>query len=134
MPCDYSKYPPNWFSEIVPAIRARSGDRCEGGPYTKFDGHGARCDAPNGAIIVREPGTGGNWRWATEDDTPELCTRIVLTVAHLDHDPENHDVPMDRLAHLCQRCHLRYDLIENQRKRRERRDAERGQTRFSDMG
>lgn len=33
--------------------------------------------------------------------------RIVLTVAHLDHQPEN--VGDDNLAALCQRCHNRYD-------------------------
>lgn len=38
---------------------------------------------------------------------------IVLTIAHLDHDPENWDVPDDRLAALCQRCHLRYDRENN---------------------
>ena len=35
---------------------------------------------------------------------------IVLTIAHLDHDKENWDVPDDRLAALCQACHLKYDL------------------------
>ena len=35
--------------------------------------------------------------------------RIILTVAHLDHDPENWDVSDDRLAALCQKCHLTHD-------------------------
>jgi len=35
----------------------------------------------------------------------------VLTVAHLDHRPENcHD---SNLLALCQRCHLRYDRFEH---------------------
>lgn len=29
MPCDYSRYPANWKTEIVPRIKARAGDRCE---------------------------------------------------------------------------------------------------------
>lgn len=33
---------------------------------------------------------------------------IVLTIAHLDHRPENCDP--DNLRALCQRCHLAYDL------------------------
>jgi hypothetical protein len=32
--------------------------------------------------------------------------RRTLTVAHLDHDPEN---PKARLAAMCAPCHLRYD-------------------------
>jgi 5-methylcytosine-specific restriction endonuclease McrA len=46
--------------------------------------------------------------------------RIVLTVAHLDHQPEN--VRDDNLRALCQRCHLRYDRHEHARVRREARD------------
>ena len=37
-------------------------------------------------------------------------TKIVLTIAHLDHDKLNHKVRDERLAALCQRCHLKYDL------------------------
>lgn len=33
--------------------------------------------------------------------------KIVLTVAHLDHTPEN--CGHDNLKAMCQRCHLRYD-------------------------
>ena len=33
--------------------------------------------------------------------------KIVLTVAHLDHDPRNN--ADDNLAALCQRCHNRHD-------------------------
>ena len=45
-------------------------------------------------------------------------TKVVLTIAHLDHDKENHDVKDERLAALCQKCHLGYDLsrhIENRK-------------------
>src|SRR6188768_3374798 len=37
----------------------------------------------------------------------ESVTRIVLTIAHLDHTPEN--CADDNLRALCQRCHNRYD-------------------------
>lgn len=36
-----------------------------------------------------------------------MTIRIVLTVAHLDHNPAN-NAP-ENLRALCQRCHLRYD-------------------------
>lgn len=39
------------------------------------------------------------------DDFDGPC--IVLTVAHLDHQPEN--CADDNLLHLCQGCHNRYD-------------------------
>lgn len=45
-------------------------------------------------------------------------TKVVLTIAHLDHDSENHDVLDDRLAALCQACHLRYDLQRHITKRK----------------
>lgn len=32
---------------------------------------------------------------------------VVLTIAHLDHDPTNNDP--SNLRALCQRCHLKYD-------------------------
>lgn len=41
---------------------------------------------------------------------------VVLTIAHLDHDEENHDVKLDRLGALCQLCHLRYDAKEKYRR------------------
>ena len=37
----------------------------------------------------------------------ENGTRVVLTIAHLDHTPENCD--MSNLRALCQKCHLAYD-------------------------
>ena len=47
------------------------------------------------------PGTGGT---AVQWGKP---VRIVLTVAHLDHRPENCE--SDNLRAWCQRCHNRYD-------------------------
>ena len=45
-------------------------------------------------------------------------TKIILTIAHLDHNKENWEVTDDRLKALCQKCHLGYDLsrhIENRK-------------------
>lgn len=38
---------------------------------------------------------------------PVTGSKVVLTVAHLDHQPEN--CSDDNLAAMCQRCHLTYD-------------------------
>jgi len=38
---------------------------------------------------------------------PYKIIKIVLTIAHLDHMPENND--FENLRALCQRCHLSYD-------------------------
>jgi 5-methylcytosine-specific restriction endonuclease McrA len=38
---------------------------------------------------------------------PITGSRVILTVAHFDHQPEN--VVPANLAALCQRCHNRYD-------------------------
>lgn len=38
---------------------------------------------------------------------PVTLSRVVLTIAHLDHTPENSDP--SNLKALCQRCHNRYD-------------------------
>lgn len=49
--------------------------------------------------------------------------RIVLTIAHLDHDPTNNGTPGDRpnLKALCQQCHNRHDATHRGQTRRLRR-------------
>lgn len=64
-------------------IEARSGGRCEGSPAYP------ECRAANG---LPHPVTG---------------TRVVLTLARLDHQPEN--CADDNLRHWCQQCHNTYD-------------------------
>jgi len=48
-------------------------------------------------------------------------SRVVLTVAHLDHTPENCDP--DNLRAMCQRCHLAYDRHHHAETRRQTRGA-----------
>ena len=50
---------------------------------------------------------------------PDTGSMVILTIAHLDHDKHNHEVKDDRLAALCQRCHLGYDRDHHVRMRRE---------------
>lgn len=76
------RYPKEWH-DISKRIRARGGDACEGVPGEP------PCRAMQGAP---HPITG---------------SIVVLTVAHLDHQPENCED--GNLRALCQRCHNRYD-------------------------
>lgn len=55
-----------------------------------------------------------NWR-----PNPRTGSRVVLTVAHMDHQPEN--CAHSNLRALCQRCHLRYDSRHHANSRRQRR-------------
>src|SRR3990167_9714971 len=51
--------------------------------------------------------------------------KIILTVAHLNHKPE--DCREENLRAMCQRCHLRYDLslhIVNARKTRDAKNPQ----------
>lgn len=106
MPIDYKKYPPNWKTEIRPAILERAKHCCE------------QCGVANYATGARD--LDGNWH-----STKQICgmnsdvgygyfgtygvkdIKIVLTIAHLDHDLSNNDP--SNLKALCQKCHLNYD-------------------------
>lgn len=116
MPIDYRRYPANWFSEIIPAIRQRSGDCCE------------NCGRVNHSVVysyVKRLHNGTKyiyrkeWTFTQVDPHPEPAKPVIviLTVAHLDHDQNNHAVKLERLAHWCQLCHLRYDAEQKARRR-----------------
>lgn len=82
------RYPPEW-KEISRRIRfERAVGQCECSGQCGLH-RGRRCGERNG-----EPA-----KWANG--------KIVLTVAHLDHTPENCED--GNLLAMCQRCHLRYD-------------------------
>lgn len=106
-PIDYSDYPPNWTDEIVPAILARVGNSCEEcglsnhsivwsvSFYIKND---------RGRYVIR------NIWFRVQADAQRECkgyehrckeVRVILTVAHLDHDETNHEIKLDRLKALC---------------------------------
>lgn len=105
MPIDYKEYPPNWKTEIRPAVLQRANNCCED------------CGVPNYALIYRPYKNKPDWKLAPgghEADAMVLdgikFTKIILTIAHLDSDKENHDVKLGRLKALCQRCHLKLDI------------------------
>ncbi len=78
MPCDYSKYPKNWKTVIRPDILKRAGNKCE------------QCGALN---YTAHPVTG---------------SKVVLTIAHIDHDTTHNDYA--NLRAWCQRCHNTHDV------------------------
>jgi len=97
MPMRRELYPKNW-SEVVAAVRERSGNRCEGSPAYP------ECRAENG------------------QPHPVTGSKVVLTTAHLNH--QHGDARLEVLRHWCQRCHLFYDRhihAENARRTREER-------------
>lgn len=122
MPIDYRKYPPNWRKEIVPRILERDDNRC------KRCGLENKSNVTSLALWVKEDARYKVRRfWLTsETDIARMSlyalpnetkqVRVVLTIAHLDHDEENHDVADDRLAAMCQWCHLNYDASEKMRR------------------
>lgn len=113
-PDQRGRYPANWpaISELVRFRRA--GGRCE---CTGECGHNHRAelDENPAADLVGDTDAelaevfGDLTRCLAEHGRPHPVTdsRVVLTTAHLDHQPENCD--MANLRAMCQRCHLAYD-------------------------
>lgn len=87
-PENAKRYPPDWRA-ISLRIKDRARWRCEGIPGRP------PCGAKNGE---RHPITG---------------SVVVLTVAHLNHEPE--DCRDGNLRALCQRCHNQYDARHRRR-------------------
>lgn len=111
MPCDYSKYPKDW-KEIRAHILEREFNCCK------------ICKALNNAKGARDRFGDFIYDWQINGmgsnagehhfglSIPKII-KIVLTVAHLNHDvKDNSD---ENLAALCQLHHLRHD-IEHHRK------------------
>lgn len=102
-PENRARYPKNWKA-IADGIRERAGNRCEGSPDFPD------CRRQNGAYLNKSTGEITHDAWQVETWTladGDKVSRIVLTVAHLDHTPENCDP--SNLRAMCQRCHLHYD-------------------------
>ena len=107
MPIDYKKYPENWKTYIRHMVLRRAGNMCEGSPAYP------QCRARN-----YEP-------------HPVTGSRVVLTIAHMDHDIKNNDgmdrggmllpKPVSNFRAWCQRCHLTHDTSYKNTKRNRRR-------------
>lgn len=125
-PENKARYPANW-KEVRAAILIRSGDCCE------------QCKVANGKRIARGAGPfAGTYQTDDADvydaETGDHIARvrmseyqiknmvtIVLTIAHLDHQPENCDPA--NLRALCQMHHLRHDAKHHAETARETRRA-----------
>ncbi len=94
-PENKARYPADW-EVIVYRVRLRSKKQCE------FIVDGERCKARQG--------------WPH----PITGSKVVLTVAHLDHTPEHCD--MENLRHSCQRCHNICDAPHRTETRRQTRN------------
>ena len=116
MPIDYRRYPPNWKTEIVPAILKRAENKCECcGLENKQIVYSIRLSVKDGSGKYKLRSIWFSDKWDAERECTTGIVRpvkVILTVAHLDHDETNHDVTLGRLSALCQMCHLRYDAKE----------------------
>jgi len=114
VPIDYSRYPDNW-QELRAQVLADAQGKCE------------RCGVANYAEGARDI----KGVWHNEHDIDRLNSdvgyylfdgeypkiiKIILTVAHLDHDIKNNE--RSNLAALCQRCHFSHDRQDNAEKRK----------------
>lgn len=110
MPMNRSKYPDDWeqISQYIRFERAEGRCECTG---QCGDHHGLRCNAPHLVVVGRLKRMPSVWLpWEQIDELEYGAydqVRIVLTTAHLDHDPMNSDGK--NLLAACQQCHLRYD-------------------------
>lgn len=114
MPIDYSLYPSNWL-QLREDVLTRALDKCEW------------CGVENRQRGYREHD--GSFVLATAGNpNRHKIIRIVLTIAHLDHNTRNNDLA--NLAALCQRCHLHHDRwqhAENAAATRRAKKIEQGQ-------
>ena len=139
MPMKRHLYPADWEAISLRIRKERAGGRCEctgecGSDHYRhvFDVlvENRRCGAPNTETVLRDRQHPERW---TLHEGCSLCLggddeckpiRIVLTVAHLNHDTrDNRD---ENLKAFCQRCHLRMDAhlhATNARATRRRRRA-----------
>lgn len=128
MPIDYKKYPSNW-KHIRERILKRAENKCEccgvenykyifrgvlQGKEVYQDNEANIYDASNSNFLLQdyyamiEP---------LSKKQNQRAIKVVLTISHLDHDEENHNVTDDRLKAMCQLCHLRYDAKEKSKRK-----------------
>jgi len=105
-PENRARYPKDW-KRISESIRKRAGNQCECESECGLHTTTGRCREINGLPALYARG------------------KVILTVAHLNHEPE--DCRPENLKAMCQRCHLRYDQDHHARSRRTNRDRDTGQ-------
>lgn len=135
-PENKARYPQNW-PDVRVRILKRAGHRCEhpgcnarnysvgfwaleNGLY-RWVPHWGQNDNPRTYTEAREVAAELYWERGQQGSKP---TVIVLTIAHLDHQPEN--CSDDNLAAMCQRHHLAHDHEHHQRNAQATRRAKSG--------
>jgi len=101
---DKSVYPDNW-KEIRQRILERANHCCEQCGVSNYD-IGYRDEKEVWNKI--EQSMQGDTDAEDAKETGFKVIKIVLTIAHLDHNPKNNDE--SNLKALCQLHHLRYDI------------------------
>jgi hypothetical protein len=134
MPFHRERYPDDWKAISKRIREERAGNKCEwcgienGTQFANTTLDGNRVPFIDIAQMSRLDKV-----FLFGNEAPAL-SKIVLTVAHIDHDTTNNDD--GNLAALCQRCHLRHDAkhhAKNAAVTRRRKFLERtGQTTFID--
>lgn len=128
---EQARYPSDWLV-IRARILARADNRCE---FLRADG--SRCNAPNHERIARSVKDPERW-WPlveAEQFMPWESWRlvlVVLTVAHLNHQPE--DCGDDNLRAGCQLHHLRYDVAHHQQNAARTRRTKKGNGELFEAG
>lgn len=123
------RYPKNWAFISADIRYNRANDRCE------------RCGLPNGEIIQRLPNNRYKIMSFEELDRIQYyveqwgspinrvfkmlrISKVVLTVAHLDHNEQNNDY--SNLLALCQKCHFNHDKEDNIKRKSQARSPKGG--------
>jgi hypothetical protein len=110
-------YPIDW-QEISRRVRfERAGGRCEqcGRPHRRSIDQLADGRWWDAKLEMWRDDAGEEADWPDVEAYAARSTkRIVLSTAHLDHDPTNSSA--GNLRALCQRCHLRHDRPEHRRR------------------
>lgn len=112
-PENRDRYPKDWPA-ISNAVKVAAGWKCEdcgvqhgerGGRDQAGRWHKAEPTGTNGLRLTWP--LEGDYGWCDGHDRQLRIVRIVLTTAHLNHEPE--DCRPENLKAWCQRCHNRYD-------------------------
>lgn len=125
-PENAARYPADW-PQIRARIQQRAGNKCEQCGVENYAVGGRRRDGkflhavPEESMLRMVYPPTGSCSACTDGQHYEKLRiiRIVCTVAHLDHTPEN--CADDNLRFWCQRCHLNYDAEHHARNARETR-------------
>jgi hypothetical protein len=102
LPENIKRYPLNWRAISNDIRFGRADFRCECNGECGIN-HGGRCNERHSSLHS------------------ETGNKVVLTVAHLDHQPEN--CKSGNLKAMCQRCHNRYDREHRNETRSKKNDT-----------